>query len=212
MNAPNGPRPNVVLIHGIWYGRISLSRLARGLGRSGWNAQRFGYPTVRHSIDVNARALRAFIGEGPTHLVGHSLGGLVALHMLDTVGQDLPPARLVLLGSPVNGSAVARRIGRLGPLARLVGRAAGPLEEGVRRAPPGWQVGVIAGTRGIGVGRLVSRLPRPHDGTVAETETQLPGETDRLALPVSHTGLVLSPTVTEAVDRFLATGRFRATD
>jgi hypothetical protein len=93
-----------------------------------------------------------------------------------------------------------------------VGRSAGPLDAGVQHVPPGWQVGVIAGTRGLGAGRLLQRLPEPHDGTVAEIETRLDGETDRLLLPVSHTGLVLSPTVARAVNGFLSTGQFATSE
>lgn len=205
-------RPPVVLIHGLWYGRISLKPVASRLARRGWAVERFGYPTIRHSIDANADALHEFLqehfGRGPTHLVGHSLGGLVALRMLERHGKDFEPGRLVLLGSPVNGSSVARRLSALGPLGRLVGRSAGPLGEGVQRAPAGWDVGVIAGTQGLGLGRLISQLDAPHDGTVSESETHLSGETDRALLPVSHTGLVLSPAVTDAIDHFLEHGRF----
>jgi len=209
VNSRPPEHPPIVLIHGLWYGPISLGMLGRRLHRSGgWTVHRFGYPTIRHALDTNARKLREFIGSGPAHLVGHSLGGLVALRMLERFGTDLPPARLVLLGSPVNGSAVARRLARLPALGRLVGRSAGPLDAGVQHVPPGWEVGVIAGTRSLGAGRLIQRLPEPHDGTITEIETRLDGETDRLLLPVSHTGLVLSPTVADAIDRFLRTGRF----
>lgn len=198
----------VVLVHGLWYGPIILRPLHRRLQAHGWSVRRFGYPTIRHAIDDNARALRSFIESEPAHLVGHSLGGLVALRMLERFGADLPSGRLVLLGSPVNGSAVARRLSRIPALGRLVGRSAGPLEAGVQHAPEGWQVGTIAGTKAVGLGRLIQHLPRPHDGTVAVAETRLPGAVDRLALPVSHTGLILSPAVADAVDRFLGTGRF----
>ena len=198
----------VVLIHGLWYGAFSLRPLGGRLARCGWTVERFGYPTIRRSLDRNADALHEAIGGRAVHLVGHSLGGLVALRMLERHGATTAPGRLVLLGSPVRGSAVARRMAKWRGLDRLIGRAAGPLNEGVRHAPPGWQVGVVAGTRGLGAGRLIQRLPRPHDGTVAEAETRLADETDRLLLPVSHTGLVLSPAVAGAIDRFLETGRF----
>ncbi|MBY6205124.1 alpha/beta fold hydrolase [Halomonas denitrificans] len=206
---------HVVLIHGLWYGRISLKPMASRLQSRGRCIHRFGYPTVRRSIDANAEALASYLKrlladdrahDGPVHLVGHSLGGLVALHAIERF--DIRPARLVLLGSPVNGSSVAHRLGRLGPLKRLVGRAAGPLETGGRRAPAGWEVGIVAGKQGLGAGRLIASLPCPHDGTVAEAETRLEGETDRLLLPVSHTGLVLSPTVADAVAHFLEHGFF----
>jgi len=205
-------RTPVLLVHGLWYGPFSLRPLSFRLARRGWSVERFGYPTIRHSLDRNADALRDAVGRGPVHLVGHSLGGLVALRMLERHGDGIQPARLVLLGSPVLGSATARRLSRWPGFGRLVGRAAGPLHRGVQHAPEGWEVGVVAGTQGIGAGRLIQRLPRPHDGTVAEAETHLEGESDRLLLAVSHTGLVLSPAVAEAVDRFLRQGRFASAD
>ena len=210
MASGSGERLPVILVHGLWYGALGMKPLGGRLGRRGWQVHEFGYASVRHALDRNADALAEIVGSGPVHLVGHSLGGLVALRMLERHGASIRPARLVLLGSPVGGSAIARRLSAWPAFGRLVGRAAGPLNRGVQHAPDGWQVGVIAGTRELGAGRIVERLPRPHDGTVAVAETRLEGETDRLLLPVSHTGLVLAPSVADAIDRFLWRGRFEA--
>jgi pimeloyl-ACP methyl ester carboxylesterase len=200
----------VVLVHGLWYGPVSLGLLALRLGVQHLTCHRFGYPTLRQSVGANAEHLAAFIRDLDTDqvdVVGHSLGGLVALNLFED-HSDLPPGRLVLLGSPTRGSSVADRIVDLRPVRPLIGQARSALRRSYRRAPEGRTTGVVAGTRGLGLGRVVHDLERPNDGTIAVSETRLAGVADRLELPVSHTGLVLSRTVADAVARFLHQGRF----
>lgn len=201
---------DVVLVHGLYYGPVSMQLLARRLRRQGYRCRTFGYPTVRGSLPENARRLRKFLDGIQTdtlHLVGHSLGGLVILRMLDEFG-DLPPGRVVLLGSSVKGSGVAAMAGEMTLTRPFIGEAAKWLKQGFDRAPADRETGVIAGTRGFGLGRIVPGLEDPGDGTVALAETELPGAAARIELPVSHTGLVLSAAVARAVGRFLATGSF----
>ena len=204
-------RRSVVLVHGLWYGAISLRLLARRLAAQGFEGHRFSYPTVRRSIAESARQLHRYargLDASTLDFVGHSLGGLVILRMLDEY-RGLPGGRVVLLGSPVTGSAVARRLSDW-PLARgLIGRSGGMLTAGFAHAPSDRPVGIIAGTRGMGLGRAIERLERPHDGTVSVTETRLPGAADHLQLPVSHTGLVLSASVADQTAAFLTDGCFR---
>jgi hypothetical protein len=67
---------------------------------------------------------------------------------------------------------------------------------------------MIAGTRALGVGRWLVRFDGPGDGTVAVSETRVPWLTDHCVHPATHTGLLVSRDVADAVDRFLRTGRF----
>ena len=60
----------------------------------------------------------------------------------------------------------------------------------------------------MGLGRLFGTVPAPADGIVTVAETCLPGMTEHICLPVSHAGMLLSPTVAVQVCAFLATGRF----
>lgn len=200
----------VVLVHGLWYGPVTLRLLQWRLERAGFRCRRFSYRTLRRSLPSNARALACFIRQtsaDEVHLVGHSLGGLVILRMLDEFG-DLPPGRVVLLGTPVRGSRVARRAAEIGALKPLMGRAQTALESGFRHAPAGRETGMVAGTFGVGLGLIVPGLEGENDGTVNVAETELPGVADRLELPVTHSGLVTSGKVARAVIRFLRTGRF----
>lgn len=207
-------RPRVVLVHGLWYGRPSLWPLARRLRRQGFTVDCFGYSTVRRSPAASAvrladwaRALQA----DTLHFVGHSLGGLLILRMLANFGATLPPGRVVVLGSPLDGSAVARRMAALPGLRHALGRSSELLDPGLQRLPEQREVGAIAGTATLGLGRLLAHLDSPHDGTVSVAETRIDGLADHLELPVSHTGLVLSKSVADAVARFLRDGQFRST-
>lgn len=200
-----------MLVHGLWYGAFSMLPLSRRLDRAGFSVRRHGWTTTRGDFPVSADRLAETVGhiaDERVHLVGHSLGGLLILEMLERAGERMPAGRVVLLGSPVRGSAVARRMSGVPGLRRLLGAARGALGNGVAGAPTGRETGVVAGTVSVGAGRMLGRLPKPHDGTVSVEETRLPGATDRIELPVSHTGLLLSGTVAAQVAAFLHHGEF----
>ncbi|MFW5816336.1 MAG: esterase/lipase family protein [Wenzhouxiangella sp.] len=214
MTAATGPaaaeRASVVLVHGLWYGPVSLALMARRLDARGFRCHRFSYPTLARSLAANARALFDYarsLEVETLHWVGHSLGGLVILRMFDE-WSGLPPGRVVLLGAPVQGSAAAGRIAEMKIARPVIGQARSALEYGFSHAPARRQTGVVAGTRSMGLGRMFEKLPLPHDGTIAVAETRLAGAADSIELPVSHTGLVLSAEVVSAVAAFLRRGRF----
>lgn len=176
----------------------------------------FGYPTLHRRLDENAQSLAAHIERGSLdelHLVGHSLGGIVALRML-LLRPDLPVRRLVCLGSPLRGCRSAAYLDRTRWGRGLVGNSLrdGTIEEPADRwadaVCASHDVGVIAGTRALGLGRLAGVLDEESDGTVAVSETRLPGIKDHICLPVSHTGLAISRRVSEQIATFLEHGRF----
>ncbi len=200
-----------MLVHGIWTGAVIMRPLARHLRSCGFETHLFSYPSVRHSPPENAARLDAFlrrINAPVIHFVAHSLGGLVVARLLrDYPGQR--PGRSVLLGSPLHGSVSARRLGRSRAGRRLLGRS---IEQGLLGDGAGWpaerELGVIAGSLGLGAGLLLGGLGAPGDGAVTLDETQVPGATDRIVLRTSHTGLVFSPAAARQTCRFLHHGRF----
>ena len=147
--------------------------------------------------------------ESKAHIVAHSLGGVLSLHMLKQF-PDAPIARVVCLGSPLVDSQPARRVLRHDAGKIVVGRT---LIEGVIEQPlVEWsgvqQVGVIAGTQPFGSARFIMKLDEPNDGVVSAAETQLPGICDYVEMPVTHAGLVLSRRVENQTANFLREGRF----
>jgi len=137
--------------------------------------------------------------------------GLLILRLLQAE-RTLPVGNVVLLGSPVNGSMAARRVGS-SPFGRLV---FGPLaaRELLDGAPRRWDgrrpLGLIAGSLGAGLGRVIADVPAPNDGTVAVEETILEGATEHRVFDVSHTSMLVSNDVAQATANFLEYGHFDA--
>ena len=205
------PPEHVVLLHGVWMRALTLVPLARRLQAQGFVTHRFDYASLfsgpAPSVDRLASFMTA-LGSGPVHLVGHSLGGLVALETLASY-HGLPPGRVVCLGSPLAGSGAARGLARH-HLSALLGRSGTLLSSGLAELPRGRDVGVLAGSRAAGLGKLFNDMDGPGDGTVSIWETQLPGLADHRVLPVSHTGLILSRAAAGMAAGFLRQGRFPA--
>jgi pimeloyl-ACP methyl ester carboxylesterase len=204
------PAPLVVLVHGLWFGPWSLGLLARRLRRAGFETRCFRYRSTRADLAAHARELRRFVGDPgnrPLHFVAHSLGGLVTLRML-AERADLPFGRVVLLGSPLKGSVAARKSNRVPGAARLLGAAQPALEAGFARVAADRDIGMIAGSRGIGLGLFLGGLGEPGDGTVAVSETRSDGLLEHRLLPVTHTGMLFSRRVAREVAQFLRVGRF----
>jgi pimeloyl-ACP methyl ester carboxylesterase len=211
MTLSNDPAEHVVLLHGVWMRGLTLVPLARRLQAQGFVPHRFDYASLFAGPAPSVDRLAAYmisLGPGPVHLVGHSLGGLVALETLASY-HGLPPGRVVCLGSPLAGSGAARGLARH-HLSALLGRSGTLLRSGLAELPRGREVGVLAGSRAAGLGRLFNDMDGPGDGTVCIWETQLPGLADHRVLPVSHTGLILSRAAAAMAAAFLRQGRFPA--
>jgi pimeloyl-ACP methyl ester carboxylesterase len=211
----------VLFVHGLWMTGAESFLLKRHLAALGYALVVLPYSSLSESMESVARrcARRALALASrtllPVHLVGHSLGGIVIYHAFE-VGLLAPNrfsgdfCRVVFMGSPVRGSQSARSLARYEPSRQLLGRTGGQvLIEGVpARWPFAAQLGVIAGTRAIGLGHLVTRFEGPNDGTVAVAETMIDGATDRCELPVAHMAMPLSAVVAAKVATFLERGRF----
>ena len=191
-----------------------LRRVAR---ERGLRPALFAYSSLHQRPETIVRQLARRVqglGPGCVHLVGHSLGGVIILRALREY--PMPEVgRVVLLGSPLRGSLAARRIVALlqhrpAWSRRLLGPTAiAELLHGEERV---WNVrppaAMIAGTSPRGLGQLVAGFSEPSDGTVALSETDIPGLTARLELPVSHFGMLLSARVARETGSFLTFGEF----
>jgi len=201
----------VIVIHGLWMTGFEMGWLRGKLQRQGYKPLRFSYRMLSRSLDFNIEKLRDMIRAqlGPVHLVGHSLGGVLALQTLRKY-PDLKVQRVVCMGSPLADTRAGRNLASFGFGRFMLGKT---LPDAVFDKPlKAWrgkqQVGSIAGTFGVGVGRLVANLKKPHDGMVSANETKLPGIADNLLLPVNHTGMLMSDRIVDQIDFFFRFGRF----
>jgi len=204
----------IVLVHGLWNRGWYMTVMARRLRARGHHVAVFSYPTRNNSLQGHADDLHEFVVGNPSNeinLVGHSLGGLVILNMLSRF-DELPPGRVVLMGSPVAGSSVVKRLEKIPGQKLLFGEIRDYLLEGFRHTPRHHETGMISGTRSMGLGRIAGQHDEPNDGTVTVSETQLDGLKDSIELPVSHTEMLVSAKVVEQVEQFLLHGKFKISD
>jgi len=211
---PSDTTPDqVILLHGLWMRGFALAMLDRRLIDLGFSVHRFDYlslaGTQERILDRLQAQMLALGAHGETvHLVGHSLGGLLALRACsDDI--RLPPGRIVCLGSPLLGSSAARGLAALGRGGEvLLGHNGDLLQRGFEQWQGRREVGVVAGRLPLGLGTMLGHLEGEHDGTVAIAETRLPGIADHCVVESNHVGLLLSAEVARCVADFLRTGHF----
>lgn len=220
MNVPYFSGDTVVLVHGLWMNGLELAMLGHRLRHEhGYDVRTFSYPTMSGSVPDICRDLAAFAacaadaaGDRRVHFVGHSLGGVLVYRTLVECGAGLSGGNAVLLGSPINGSKAARGAASFPALRPLLGPHV--MSELAEPPPRRWAgpnaVGAIAGTLRMGTGQFFAHFEEDNDGTVAVSETRIPGFADHLVLPHSHFGMLYARDVAAQVAHFLRNGRFAA--
>ena len=203
---------HVVFIHGLWMTGFELEWLRREVARSGFVTHQFRYHSVVARPEASARRLWAYlagIDADVVHLVGHSLGGIVLVHLFDQAPPQRP-GRVLMLGTPLLGSTTASAFANRRWTRPLLGRS---IQRGLLGDIPAWhgprEVGMIAGATGFGIGLLLfGELPAPHDGTVAVLETRGQFVTRHLTVSRSHFGMLFSRSVARVICNYLKSGDF----
>jgi pimeloyl-ACP methyl ester carboxylesterase len=108
----------ILLVHGIVDNRSVFTVLRRGLMRRGFGrVSSVNYRGVHRDVPTLARQLAEEVeraceesGYERVHLVGHSLGGLIARYYVQRLGGDARVHTLVTLGTPHQGTVPARLV------------------------------------------------------------------------------------------------------
>ena len=112
---PLAARTPVLLVHGLIDNRSTFAVMRRHLRRRGfttvcsWNYSPFLTDVARGARDLGKHIERICreTGHDQVHIVGHSLGGLMARYYVQRQGGDRRVATLVTIGTPHRGSALA---------------------------------------------------------------------------------------------------------
>ncbi len=204
-------KPAVIVVHGLYLHAFCMQFWRMHLRAAGYEVFGFNYPSMSQPLTDSARQLSDFIAtldNETIYCVGHSLGGLLIMQML----HEFPQARVrrvVLVGSPYQKAHVPQALARHALGRFILGKA---IRQWMAQPPltlSSAEVGVVAGNRPYGLGRLVAPgIPVPHDGTVAVAETDVPGMTDKMVFPVTHTQMLFSAMVMKHMENFLRHGKF----
>jgi len=198
-------KARVVLAPGLWMPAAAMALLSVRLHRRGYEVDVFAY-RGRSPYEANLEALARFAREKAL-FVGHSLGGVLVLDMLNR-HPEIRADAVVLLGAPVRGCLAGRRLGRAKVGRWMMGACGAVWEERAARWTRGTPLGVVAGTLPIGLARTFGGLPGPNDGVVCVEETTVDGMVGRALVRRGHSMLIVSGQVGGLVERFLASGRF----
>jgi len=199
--APIAGQPPVLLIHGYFATRGSLHLLEKHLTMRGLIVMSYplGGPflnigDIRDSAGLIARKVESIIaqtGVARVDIVAHSMGGLVGLDYLKRLGGRHRVRRLVMLGTPAQGTWSA-----------LLGLVTAPLGLASLQLLPGSPFLRELAERPLPPGADVVSIGALRDWLAPIASTVLDG-VRHIALPTGHSGLLVDAEVADVVVKIL---------
>ena len=196
----------IILLHGLFMNKIIMAPLANRLETLGYQVENISYPSTKADKARLFKTVDRLIGEGPTILLGHSLGGLVITEYLFTQKISIEKVPLVItIGTPHQGARIAKDMEKF-KIDKLLGSSVqfGLLPKKYQKQwPVPQQLISIAGNVKIGARPLLDRVwgeeVEESDGTVSIAETKIPGMTEHIVVKQSHTSMVYSREVVRII-------------
>jgi pimeloyl-ACP methyl ester carboxylesterase len=221
MSAPTTTRigrEGVVLLHGIGRTSRSMRKLQRSLQQAGLATLNLTYASRKKPLEQLAEEIHPAISQfseaihGPLHIVGHSMGGLLARVYVARY-RPCRLGRVVMLGTPNGGSEIADLLQDTLLYRSYYGPAGLQLttlpDDTLALLPPvDYPLGIVAGTRALNPIAWRCNLPRPNDGCVSIESSKLAGMADHIAIRATHVGLSRHRDAIRQTITFLSEGRF----
>jgi triacylglycerol lipase len=112
---PEAAATPIILLHGYFHNRSGFLVMRRALRRNGFrHVHTMNYNVIGHEVEELASQLSGYVenilnrtGATRVHLVGHSLGGLVARTYIQEYGGDKRVHTCITLGTPHSGTYAA---------------------------------------------------------------------------------------------------------
>ncbi|MBN9229841.1 MAG: hypothetical protein BGO90_12625 [Legionella sp. 40-6] len=199
-------KDEVVLIHGLMRTPLSMYSLKTYLQRQGLNVELYGYISARYTIHEHAQAFKKYIEhliyKNPhykIHIVGHSLGGIIAREALaGLTAQEMKHIHsLIMLAPPNKGSRLAlwsTRVPGLSATIKPLAELSSDDSSYVHKIPiPKVKIGIIAGK---------------FDAKVPPEYTRLQGQAEPVVVNSTHTFIMNNPVVKRLVYSFIKKGQF----
>ena len=209
----------IVLIHGLIRTKHSMAPLKNVLDKKcNCEIVCFSYASTRGKIGVHAAALREFLESLPEtwtlSFVGHSMGNIVIRHLIADLQADQNNnellnrcQRMVMLGPPNQGAAIARQLSSLGMFEWIAGGGAMELgpdwdEFSENLATPPFPFSIVAGEV---ENKAIQNplLDQASDFVVEVDEARLEGCESFVIVPALHSFLMKDTQVQEFVVDFL---------
>ncbi|MEC7709583.1 MAG: lipase [Planctomycetota bacterium] len=215
----NNNKHCIVLVHGLMRTKHSMTPLKDVLDKKcDCEIVCFSYASTRGKIGTHAAALHEFLESLPEtwtlSFVGHSMGNIVIRHLIADLQADQNNnellnrcQRMVMLGPPNQGAAIARQLSSLGMFEWIAGEGAmelGPdwdeLSESL--AIPPFPFSIVAGEV---ENKAIQNpfLDQASDFVVEVDEARLEGCESFVIVPALHSFLMKNTQVQEFVVDFL---------
>lgn len=208
----------VVLLHGILASGAFMKPLESALQDAGYRTVNISYPSRDKTIEEIAADFlpgelkKHDVARAPkVHFVVHSMGGLITRAYLEK-SRPANLGRVVMLGTPNQGSEAADRLAESDILKKIVGVNLENLrtkENGTagKLGRANYDLGIIAGDTSINP-LFSSWVKGDADGPVSLESAKLEGMRDFVVVPYSHTAMLWREETARQVLAFLRNGKF----